>query len=49
MVLTELKVVIDIGMPRFKIDCEGTSTLATTLVNIASSVIEDFEHGNQPV
>jgi hypothetical protein len=49
VVLAELKIFIDIGMPGLKVDSESTSSLSTSLVNIASSVIEDLKHGDKAI
>ena len=46
MIFSKLKKIIDIRMPGLYIDSEGTLSFATALVNVASSVIEDFEHRN---
>jgi hypothetical protein len=42
MILTKLQIIIDVGVPRLKIDSKGSATFSTTLVNIASCVIEDL-------
>lgn len=49
MVLPELKVVIDVSVPRLNIYSKCTSPLAAALVNIASCVIEDLKHRDQAV
>jgi hypothetical protein len=46
MIFSKLKKIIDIRMPGLYIDSEGTLSFATALVNVASSVIKDFEHRN---
>ena len=49
VVLAEVEELEDIGVPRLKVDGESTRTLVATLVNIASGVVEDPEHGNDTV
>jgi hypothetical protein len=44
VVLAELEVVIDVGVPGLQVDCEGATSFATALVYIAGSVIEDLKH-----
>jgi hypothetical protein len=46
MIFSKLKKIIDIRMPGLYIDSKGTLSFPTALVNVASSVIEDFEHRN---
>jgi hypothetical protein len=46
VILPELKVVIDIDMPRLKIHSKRSLSLTATLVNKASGIIEDLEHGD---
>ena len=36
-------------MPRLKVDREGALSLATALVNIASGIIENLEHGDETI
>ena len=36
-------------MPRFKVDRESTFALATTLVDVACSVVVDLEHGDEAI
>jgi len=40
MVLSELEEVVDVCVPRFEVDCEGSLSLSASLVDIPSSVIE---------
>ena len=47
VIFSKLKKIIDIRMPGLHINSEGPLSLATTLVDIASSIIEDFKHRNQ--
>ena len=49
VIFPELKKIIDIYMPRLKINSEGALSLTATLVNKAGCVIEDFEHGNEAI
>lgn len=49
MILSELKEVIDVNVPRLKIHREGSLSLTAALVNEAGSVIEDLEHGYEAV
>ena len=49
MILSELKEVIDVNVPRLKIHSEGSLSLAAALVNETGSIIEDLEHGYEAV
>mmetsp|Transcript_19727 Transcript_19727/g.38612 ORF Transcript_19727/g.38612 Transcript_19727/m.38612 type:complete len:405 (-) Transcript_19727:253-1467(-) len=49
VVLTDLHEVKDIRVPRLKVHAERSLALATTLVDVASSVVEDTEHRNDAV
>jgi hypothetical protein len=49
VVLSELKKVIDIHVPRLEVYSEGSLSFAATLVDKAGSVIEDFKHWDQSV
>jgi hypothetical protein len=42
MILSELKEIIDIHVPRLKVYSEGSLSLTATLVDKAGSVIEDL-------
>ena len=49
MILSKLKEVVDVNVPRLKIHSEGSLSLTAALVYEASSVIEDLEHGYEAV
>ena len=49
MILSKLKEVINVNMPRLKIHSKGSFPLAAALVYEAGSVIEDLEHGYEAV
>jgi hypothetical protein len=49
VILSQLEVIVNIGMPRLKVHSEGATTFSTTLVNIASGVIEDFQHRDKAI
>ena len=39
----------NISVPRFEVDSEGSLTFATALIDVASSVIENTEHGYKSI
>lgn len=49
VVLAELEELNNISVPRFEIDSEGSLTFATALIDVASSVIENTEHGYKSI
>ena len=49
VVLAKVEELEDIGVPRLEVDGESTRTLVTTLVNVASGIVEDAEHRNDTV
>jgi hypothetical protein len=49
VVLSKIQPVDDICMPWLKVDGESTGALVTTLINVASSGIEDTEHRDKSV
>jgi hypothetical protein len=49
MILPQLQEVIDIAMPGFKVNSEGSLAFTATLVDKASCVVENFEHRDQAV
>ena len=49
MILPQLQEVIDIAMPGFKVHREGSLAFTATLIDKASSVIEDLEHRYETV
>merc|ERR1719182_203596 len=49
MVLLHFQEVIHVRMPRLKVHCERPFSLATPLVNIASSLVEVPKHGDKPI
>jgi hypothetical protein len=49
VVLSEIKELEDIRVPGLEVDGESTRSLVSTLVDIAGSVVEDTQHGNDTV
>jgi hypothetical protein len=49
VVLSEIKELEDISVPRLKVDGKSTRSLVTTLVDVAGSVVEDTKHRNNTV
>jgi hypothetical protein len=48
MVFPELQKFIDVSMPWFQVHTEGALSLTTSLLHMASSIIEDPKHRHQP-
>jgi hypothetical protein len=49
VVLTQVKEAEDVGVPWLEVDGKGTGALVATLVDIASSVVVNAEHGNETI
>ena len=49
VVLTELKELVDIGVPWLEIDGECALAFAATLVDVASGIVVDLEHGHKTI
>jgi hypothetical protein len=49
IVLAELKELNNISVPRLKVNSKGSLTFATSLIDVASSVSENTEHGYKSV
>jgi hypothetical protein len=49
MVLSKLDEVEYICVPGFQVHSERSLSLATTLVDVSGSLIEDFEHGDKSI
>jgi hypothetical protein len=46
---TEHQEVEDVVVPRLEVDSEGALALTSTLIDVASGVIPNTEHGNQTI
>lgn len=49
MVLSEIKKVKDISVPRLKVDGKCSRALVSSLVNVASCVVVDPQHWHQAI
>src|SRR5271154_6989967 len=49
MVLSEIQEVKDIGVPWLEVYGKGSWALISSLVNVASGIIEDTKHGDESV
>ena len=49
VVLAEVEPVEDVGVPRLEVDGERAFAFAAALVDVAGGVVEDAEHGDDPV
>ena len=49
MVLLQVQVFIDVGMPGLKVDGKGPRTLVPSLVHVAGRVVEHSKHGDQAI
>ena len=49
IVLTQLKELVDVGMPWLQVNSERALALAAALVNIPGSIIVDLKHGDETI
>ena len=49
MIFAQFQKLKNVGMPRFQINGNATLAFATSLIDISGSIVEDTQHGDNPI